>query len=75
MQEALDRYERSGVAEKLSDTKQAIARHGNEKQTVLEHKKQLAEQMDEVKAQLTNQQVRKRVIIHRIALDSRFKLF
>lgn len=57
IQEAIDRYMKSGGTERLSTTKQSITRLGEEKQVVLGQKKQLVEQMDEVKAHLTNQQV------------------
>lgn len=57
LQEALDKYKRSGAAEKLTATKQTISRLNVEKELLNEKKQHLLDQLDEVKAQQTNQQV------------------
>ncbi|XP_046664938.1 DNA repair protein RAD50 isoform X1 [Homalodisca vitripennis] len=68
IQESITKYEKSGGADRLSATKQTITRLAGDKETVLENKKQLQDQINEVKTNLNNQQVRQR------ELDDNLKL-
>uniref|UniRef100_A0A1B6KQF5 Zinc-hook domain-containing protein n=1 Tax=Graphocephala atropunctata TaxID=36148 RepID=A0A1B6KQF5_9HEMI len=68
IQEAITKYEKSGGSERLSATKQTITRLVADKETVLDNKKQLQDQINDLKANLNNQQVRQR------ELDDNLKL-
>lgn len=57
LQDAIDKYERSGGAEKLDASKQKIIRLSTEKDFLFEQKQEMLDQVSKVKVQLTNQQV------------------